>query len=605
MIDLRKFTEEFFALKPTTKEDWVTVYKAMIVHTRGVKPTELLTLKRPNEPTDIRDYRLANYRPITKHGINQAIDAVYRTLYGSNYSVTYSPNIDEYLTETEFIFLGEEIDFKQMFFRNLLRLVFDDPNGLLVWLPENPDKSLPPIENSETTPINVVPVYVKSPDIQYIDENVIAFKAGESIVEIPVNDKETRKEKHPWYYIISKEYIWKFIPFWSAEQKKVLYRTEDYYSLSITDGKPNHARTFPSLVGHKLGGNISYNQHGEIYYDSFFGSYVPFGDEAICAFSDNQGVRVRYNFPFVSIKGNKCVACGGTTKVTLKEGAMKGKQVTCGTCGGGGMTLPFNPHGHYVKEPPASQDNEAFATSPAVEFYSPDVAILEQSYTTWEKLLAEAKETVNLVFTKEAQSGVAKEIDRETKYETLMKISNNFFELMQWSLDIIEAYRVPNVANRKDSQVRKPKTFAVKTENELSAELNEMIAKESPQSLIATTAKRLSEKIYSDDDEAQRIIEIQTKWDVLFGKTSAQISQLKVTGGATTLDVMRNVNSYSILATMADEMDLDKMDNAAIIEEAEKRLLELMPRETLAMEETLNEDEMQTEEMQQEMNGAR
>lgn len=291
MIDLKKFTDVFFEHKPEAKEDWVAVYDSMVVHTRGVKPTKLLELKRPNEPTDIREYRLANYRPITKHGINQAIDAVYRTLYGSNYSVTYSKNIDEYLTETEFEFLGEQIDFKQMFFRNLLRLVFDDPNGLLVWMPENPDKEKPPIEADNTQPINVVPVYVKSKDIMLLREEVFAYRAGEMIVKIPINHNKFKDEKHSYYFILSKEYIWKYVPYWDAEKKKVLYRTEDYYSLSLTDGEPNPEREFPSLVGHKLGGNISYNEEGKIYYDSFFGCYVPYSDEVVCAFSDSQAVR--------------------------------------------------------------------------------------------------------------------------------------------------------------------------------------------------------------------------------------------------------------------------------------------------------------------------
>lgn len=585
MIDLKKLTDLFFNSEPDTKKDSVRVYESMIVHTRGVTPKSLLELKRPNEPKDIRDYRLANYRPVTKHGINQAIDAIYRTLYGSNYSITYSTNIDEYLTETEFEFLGETIDLKQMFFRNLLRLVFDDPNGLLVWMPENADKEKEPIENDPTTPINVKPVYVKIKDVMIQTDEALAYRAGKMVVNIPMGNGKTKEEKHDYFFILSKEYIWKYVPYWDSEKKKVAYRTEDYYSLSLTDGQPNPEREFPTTVWHKLGGNISYNEEGKIFYDSFFGSYVPFGDEAICAFDDNKAVRVRYNFPFVSIKGQACIGCKGTGKVTVKEGDHKGKIATCKTCEGSGKTVPFTPFGHYLKEPPSSQDNESYTAQPAVEFYSPDVAILQNSYETWVDLLEKAKETVNLIFTKESQSGVAKEIDRETKYETLLKIANNFFELMQWSLDIIEAYRVPIAANRKDSVVRKPKTFAVKTENELNAELNEMIAKESPQSFIVTTAKRLSEKIYSDDDEAQIIIDILTVWDSLFGKTSAQISQLKATGGAQNIDVVRNVHAYSILAQMAAELELTEMEMKDIITEAEKRLALLMPQETFQMQE--------------------
>lgn len=91
MIDITEYVKEFFK-QEKPPDDWVKVYKSMIVHTRGVKPTELLEIKRPNEPTDVRAYRLANYRPITKGSINQAIDAVFRVLFGSNYKIEYSPN---------------------------------------------------------------------------------------------------------------------------------------------------------------------------------------------------------------------------------------------------------------------------------------------------------------------------------------------------------------------------------------------------------------------------------------------------------------------------------------------------------------------------------
>lgn len=148
----------------------------MIVHTRGVKPTDLLNIKRPNEPDDLRAYRLANYRAITKHGINQAIDSVYRVLSSSNYSIVYAKNISEYLETTKFRFLNQKQDFHKLFFNSILRLMFDDPNGLLVWMPENPDPLLPPIENEQTTPINVVPVYVNSCDIKHLTEDVAAFK---------------------------------------------------------------------------------------------------------------------------------------------------------------------------------------------------------------------------------------------------------------------------------------------------------------------------------------------------------------------------------------------------------------------------------------------
>lgn len=561
--------------KPVAKEDWQQVYSSMIVHTRGVKPEKLLELKRPNEPAEYREYRLSSYKAITKHAINNAIDSVYRILIGSNYVITYSDNLKDYLHEKEFLFLGESLSFKQMFFKQVLRLVFDDPNALLVWMPQHPeDASISPIFNEPTEKIEVAPVYVKCEQIKVFEKDLIAWQAEDTWkVEI---DKRSKPRYEPYYFVITPEKITRLIPFWNKEKKSVDYSEKLYFNLANDkDGNFDPSRLFPSLPARMLGGNIALNNDGQRYYDSFFGGFCAFGDECICAFSDNQVVRARYNFPFTSVKGQKCTTCHGAGK---KNDEKLGK-VICDTCKGSGMVVPFTPFGHYLKEPPSNQDNEAYASSPAVEFYSPDVAILQNSYSTWKDLLEEAKDAVNLLFTKEAQSGVAKEVDREQKYEMLLKISNNLFELIKWSLEIIEAYRFPFFEDRKESTVRPPVTFSIKTQTQLSEELTDLIGKESPAGFIGTTAKRLGQKIYNDDLEAQKIIETLTIWDALFGKTAQQISSLKSAGGATTADVIKTVNANAILQQVALEEDITKMQTVDIIKKAEVKLKLLIPQE--------------------------
>lgn len=587
MLDLDKFLERFFTDKPAPKEDWERVYKSMIVHTRGVKPTSLLEIKRPNEPDDVKAYRLANYRAITKHGINQAIDGVYRVLSSSNYSIVYSKTLEDYLTTTKFKFLEQREDFHTLFFKTILRLIFDDPNGLLVWMPENPNPDLKPIENEPTTPINVTPFYVNSCDIRHLTDEVCAFVGGKMIVKIPYGNNKFKEEPHDYFFICTHEFIYRYVPYWDTADKKVKWQIEDWYNLSLTEGLPDEKKAFPSAVWHHLGGNVSMNEKQLRYYDSFYGCYVPFGDDCICAYSDNQAVRVRYNFPFTSVKGQICSSCKGAKKVQTDAGG----KIECSSCKGSGMTVPFTPYGHYMKEPPSTTENEQFAASPAIEFYSPDVAILQHSYETWEDLLEKAKNTVNLVFIDEAQSGVAKEIDREQKYETLIKITQNFFGLIDWSLQIIEAYKVPFADSRKESTVTEPESFSIKTEGQLLAELNDMTAKETPQAFIATTSSQIANKLYSNDQEAKIIVNILSKWDVLYGKPAGSISIYKSTGAATQRDVIRNIKGYAILTRLAATEDLTKLTPIEIMDKADAELDKLMPQEELVMpDETTDEN---------------
>lgn len=584
MFDLDKFLESFFTDKPATKDDWTRVYSSMIIHTRGVKPKELLEIKRPNEPNDVRDYRLANYRAITKHGINQAIDSVYRVLSSSNYSIKYSDTLNDYLSETKFKFLGEKQDFHTLFFKTVLRIIFDDPNGLLVWMPENSNPELSPIEQLETEPINVKPLYVCSKDIKHLTDEVAAFVGGKEVVKIPAGHNKTKEELHDYYFICTHDFIYRYVPYWDEDKKKVSYQIEDWYNLSLTEGEPDPDKEFPSVIWHYLGGNVVMNEKDLRYYDSFYGCYVPFGDDCICAYSDNQAVRVRYNFPFTSVKGQVCTSCKGAGKVIDGEG-----KKTCTTCNGSGKVVPFTPFGHYLKEPPASTDNEHYRAEPSIEFYSPDVSILQHSYETWEDLLSKAKDTVNLMFIDEAQSGVAKEIDREQKYETLIKITQNFFGLIRWSLEIIEAYKAPFISDRKESEVTEPETFSIKSESQLMTELNDMTQKETPQVFVATTSNMIAEKIYSNDQEAKIIVEILSKWDVLYGKSASSISIYKATGAATTKDVLRNIHGFSILSRLAFIEDFTKLQPLDIIAKAEIELQKLVPQETLVMPDAQDE----------------
>jgi len=66
--------------KPAAKALWVSDFEEVIVHTRGVLPTKLIATRRPNETQEVLDYRIANYRKITKFHFNQAITNLQRIL---------------------------------------------------------------------------------------------------------------------------------------------------------------------------------------------------------------------------------------------------------------------------------------------------------------------------------------------------------------------------------------------------------------------------------------------------------------------------------------------------------------------------------------------
>lgn len=195
MINIDEYVKNFFTL-PKVPEDWTRVRDEMIVHTRGVKPEKLLEIARPNEPPEIRKYRLERFHPITKDGINSSEDSIYRIITGSNYELRPSEKISDYIFERKFTFQDEtspdKSDFETLFFRDIFRLSIDDANGLLVWMPVNSvDKDLPPYENPENKAIDVEPMVVDCDRIKDLREDVVSFEAKQLFpVEIPDGQKK-------------------------------------------------------------------------------------------------------------------------------------------------------------------------------------------------------------------------------------------------------------------------------------------------------------------------------------------------------------------------------------------------------------------------------
>lgn len=586
---------------PVFKE-WIKVRDRMIVHTRGVIPKTLLETKRPSEPDDILKYRLASYRAVTKDGINHAIDSVQRTLISSNYVITPAPTTAKFIKEKRFtIFENEQVyeplPFKQLVIEHTSRLKYDDPNGFLVWLPVHPeDKNLTPLETPPTSKVDIEPTIVDSYRVRDLSPEHLTYEALKKWKWEYV-DRENKKQfrEDPYYFVITKEAIWRLLPYWSEEKKKVLWKEELYYNISLNEeGKIEKEKSFPFLPAKLLGGNLTMNEKNEKYFESFFQSYAEFGDECICAFSDNQAVRVRFNFPFVSVKAEKCPECQGAKKIQNPDTTdTKHSKITCPKCKGEGTVVPFSPFGTYYRKEPATNTSENFALSDFVQFGSPNPAILESSFSAWQRFLELAKESINLIFTKEAQSGVAKEIDREEKHDMLFKISNNDFDLIKFSLDCIEAYLEPFQDGRKPNVVIPPTTFQIKSQFTLVEELKQMMESDAPQPFIITTSNQIAEKIYGGNMKDRKIVEVLSVWDILFAFDDNDITQLKNTSAVTTLDILRHIHGYKILYTLSQDANFLTKTVAEIIKLAEAELEKLEPEEEMPL---VNENGVEDEE---------
>ena len=171
----------------------------MGIHVEGEDPESLLKKVRPNEPQNIRDYRLESYEPKTKSLSEKVINTVNKIfnprLWSFNFpemnGITGDQTLAKYLTE----------DFPV--YRTLMNFItetyttkdFSDPNAAIVILPKN-------FEIEETELFEPVPVIYDSESlVDFVDEEYYTFLFKEQkIVKVFTTTDITyyRREGEKW-----------------------------------------------------------------------------------------------------------------------------------------------------------------------------------------------------------------------------------------------------------------------------------------------------------------------------------------------------------------------------------------------------------------------
>jgi len=557
---------------PVQKE-WNRVRDEMVVHTRGQFPTKIVDETRPNEPDAVKKYRASIYEPVTKYPINKAIDSLSRVLNSSNARLGIPSDLKSYLSQKRFEIrdqygVSEPMSFMALMSKLVLRLSIEDPNGRWIWMPVHPHQSeLPARLTMESETIGIAAVYVQSSQIVDANNHVLSFKARETA---DVVTSTGTKIAHPVYWIYTNKEVVKATPVRIRDDGAVIYDFDLWYQYSTTD--IDEASDFPQIPAIVLGGEIMQNDNGWSYYESYFSGYVPPANDCIRAKTDDDAVRVRANFPVIEEKGQKCDTCHGAGKVTQDGG-----KVACSSCNGQGViSVSKSPFSTLVNKPPSSSEHPDWLKKAAIQFHSPDVEILKRSNETWREFLKDAEKAVNLLFIEQAQSGEAKKVDREQKFDMLTKISQNFYlNIIKNSLEIIQGYLVVNASEREDIFIGEPTSFSLKTADDIYIEIGEMGKNGVPAPMILSSIKQLGSKLYNDDPVGAKIMDVLEVYDNAITLDTRQVLDLKASGGLTTKDAIIHANGYRVMRLIANELGDKKFiesEISTLIEMADEKM---------------------------------
>ena len=517
MFDIESFHKKIDKLsEPENLKDWNRVRNEMFVHTRGKLPEKLLNTRRPNEDEHVYKYRLEVYEPITKGSMNKAIDKLFRLFQSANYSVKVSTDLDEYLSFKRF----KNEHFIGFIQKYVLRRMIEDPNALLVTIPTGEGLIDPAIK------IDVDALIVPSNHIKYISNDAVCWLQDKEKSIVTKGGKKVKEGKV--YSTLTREGYFKHVQTGNAASNK--YELIEVYYHNIGN--------VPAVV---LGGNPTV----EDYFESYFSPFLPFGNECIRQYSDWTGVMTMSAFPYREEVAEDCDAKGCRNGVIFDKETEE--HITCKKCKGTGKIMSRSPYGVFIRSKSSGVfEGGQVDNSPLVKFISPPVDIIKYSGEAWENLLRKAEEALHLIFVDEAQSGKAKEIDREESDSMLTKISNNVFdEIIFKTLLYMEKYRELN--DPIEPVIVKPISFRTRTEEDLILEINQLSDKNAPVAFQVEAAKDLAKKRFSGNKAISRMVEILVAFDPIYHVNTANKAVLLANGTIKKQDIVKSLFAYKTL----------------------------------------------------------
>ena len=501
---------------PKKYEHWNRVRETMFIHTRGRNPERILTQRRPNEDPEVQKYRLSIYEPITKGSMNRAIDKLFRIFQNANFSISVSDELNTYLSEKKFN--GQF--FYSYIQKFIMRRMIEDPNGFLAWIPSGDGLTDP------SKKVDVEPVLIMSDQIKVLDENIITWETENEHSIVRVNGRNV--EDGCIYYSLTETGFYRHEQFGSKIDRK--FNTVLIYEHNIG--------MVPAIV---LGGDYT----DENFFDSYFSAFVPFANEAIRQYSDWTAVMTTSAFPYREEQAETCDAKGCRNGIVYNSETDEHDR--CGTCKGSGRVISRSPFGVFIREKGNTAMGETTSSEPMLRFISPPVDIIKYSGEAWETLLRKAEDALHLTTIDEAQSGTAKQIDREDSFSQLTKISNNVFdEIIYRSLVFIEKYR--NVVEPSDPIIVKPISFSMKSESDLIDEITKLSDKNAPVAFLVESTKDLARKRFSGNKSVSRIVEILVSYDPIFNLNTKDKQMLLASGTIRKDDLLKSLFAYKTLA---------------------------------------------------------
>ena len=505
-------------------------------------PKGMIKRRGPYEDDNQYRYRKDNWNNITMPYFMKALGSLNRIMNPSNYSITFESSQteeQEYFNKFIPVFGSIENYFEQV----VLTQKIVDPNSLMVIKPA----SLPIREDivdgeqvfvfDDTQKIDPVPFI-------YGCEKVIHYREGVYAM-IEIEDKSWVRSGNV-----------------DVKEGKVFefYDTQNIYRIKQIGVKREYTFTPPELYyPHNLGylpcerlKGIPKKDEDLIYYQSYFIYAIPHLDNALFGYSNLDMATVTQMFPQRVEVSDSCTYSGCDNGwIRSWDENEKETRNHCPSCHGSGTRSKVGPMmtKQIIAPDPLTATPETSITPPGLWYVAPDSEPLKFVFDKFKQDIVDAfwfvPVNVSNSDVKGTETALGKQIDREELFSFIMRISNEFYDLMGFCIKTIGLMRYG--AAFKMPVISPPTSFAIRSEQDLTNELIEGKKAGLPDIALRQIIRDLIAKRFSNQVNIEPIVSVVFLVDRFVTSNTIDLTAKLANGTAMKWEAVLHDSIYTII----------------------------------------------------------
>ena len=514
--------------------DAVELAEELAIHANGEFPGELISERRPAESAEIRDYRRKIFTPITKPVFTKVYNSLMKIRKSSDWMISFPTNIPSFIAEDEapekYIMkdLPRNSSITNWMFSVAFKPYLIDANAVVLTMPINYE-----IQENE---------YFKPYPRIFTSAQVLDYRINEFYL---LQDAELFSYEEDDYYFTN-------------GRRFFLIQPDIFQVFEEKNGKISEVFQFPNVLGyipvrHMNGMVVQQGNHCTLY-ESRISGIVPMLNETVREFSDLQSEIVQHiHSTMWAIQPQQCGRCKGVGEIPRENTA----PISCPGCGGKGI-LPLNPFEHVIM--PMPKAGESTVPTPPIGYVQKQTEIARLQEERIRQHIYDALSAISMEFLAEtpiAQSGVAKQVDREELYSFVHSIAEDVVRIMDEVVYDILAWRhyAQNVdINELLPYIPVPERYDMLSGKVLVDELTAMVQAKVDPAIINAAQIELADKKFNESKVKDLVI-LKLKLDPFAGVPEENITLLKTFDAINKSDLVIHANISKFVTRAMNEIE--------------------------------------------------